>query len=152
MDFLGDKTLLDRYSVGFLASRNVSQVTAARCRAWAESICGNDSVIISGFHSPLENELLTIFLERRQPVVWALGRSIYRRLEPEWSEAVDEGRLLILSVCPDSRHSLYSARLRNRYIALQAHEVVFAAYEPSSSLAPLHELLTAMEKKTMIIR
>lgn len=151
MDFFGDKTLLDRPLVGFLASRSVSAATIARCRAWAQSICGTDSVVISGFHSPLEHELLQIFLERRHPVVWALGRSIYRHVEPAVAEAIDEGRLLMLSVCPGTRHSLYSARLRNRFIAERAREVVFAAFDRSSSLTPLHDLLVAMEKPTTVI-
>ncbi len=133
MDFLGDKTLLDRTTVGFLASRNATPSIAARCRAWVESICGSESVIISGFHSPLEQELFRIFFERRQPVVWVLGRSIYRRMEPELLEAIDEGRLLLLSVCPGRHHSRYSAQLRNRYVAMQTHEMVFAAFEDRKS-------------------
>jgi len=151
MDFLGDKTLLDRTTVGFLASRNATPSIAARCRAWVESICGSESVIISGFHSPLEQELFRIFFERRQPVVWVLGRSIYRRMEPELLEAIDEGRLLLLSVCPGRHHSRYSAQLRNRYVAMQTHEMVFAAFDTNRSLAPLHDLLLAMEKKTTVI-
>ncbi len=151
MDFLGEKTLLDRPLVGFLASRSVSAATIAHCRAWAESVCGTDSVIISGFHSPLERDLLQIFLAHRQPVVWALGRSIYRRVEPEVGEAIDEGRFLMLSVCPGAQHSLYSARLRNRFVVERAREVVFAAFDRSSSLAPLHALLETMEKTTTVI-
>ncbi len=151
MDFLGEKTLLDRPLVGFLASRSVSAATIAHCRAWAESICGTDSVIISGFHSPLERDLLSIFLAHRQPVVWALGRSIYRRVEPEVGEAIDEGRLLMLSIRPGTQHSLYSARLRNRFVVERAREVVFAAFDSSSSLAPLHALLMEMEKPTTVI-
>ena len=76
MSSLGNTDLLERHLVAFFASRSVTPEAESRCIAWAESICNTDSVVISGFHSPLEKRLLTFFLEHKHPVILFLGRAM----------------------------------------------------------------------------
>ena len=98
MSSLGNTDLLERYLVAFFASRSVTPEAESRCIAWAESICNTDSVVISGFHSPLEKKILNILLEHKHPVELFLGRAMYKRIPAEYQEAIDEGRMLIDTV------------------------------------------------------
>ena len=82
MSSLGNTDLLERHLVAFFASRSVTPEAESRCIAWAESICNTDSVVISGFHSPLEKKVLNILLEHKHPVVLFLGRAMYKRIPP----------------------------------------------------------------------
>ena len=60
MDSLGNTDLWEHHLVAFFASRSVTPETENRCIAWAKSMCKTDSVIISGFHSPLEKRVLRL--------------------------------------------------------------------------------------------
>jgi len=53
--------------------------------------------IISGFHSQVEKECLRILLRGSQPVIICPARSLPKRVQPEWKQPLESGRLLILS-------------------------------------------------------
>lgn len=108
MSSLGNTDLLERHLVAFFASRSVTSEAESRCIAWAESICNTDSVVISGFHSPLEKKILNILLEHKHPVALFLGRAMYKRIPAEYQKAIDEGRMLIDSTTMD----VYAKALR----------------------------------------
>lgn len=122
MSSLGNTDLLERHLVAFFASRSVTPEAESRCIAWAESICNTDSVVISGFHSPLEKKILNVLLEHKHPVALFLGRAMYKRIPAEYQEAIDEGRMLIDTVRDFERHSWNSAQTRNWYVAGIADE------------------------------
>ena len=138
MSSLGNTDLLERHLVAFFASRSVTPEAESRCIAWAESICKTDSVVISGFHSPLEKRLLTFFLEHKHPVILFLGRAMYKRVPAEYQEAIDEGRMLIDTVRDFERHSWNSAQTRNWYVAGLADEIYFTPFDETSMLSPMH--------------
>ena len=138
MDLSGNKDLLDRRLVAFFASRKATPHDAQLARQWAESICQTDKVVISGFHSPLEKEILNYFLERQHPVIIALGRSLYKRIPDHLKSHFDEGRVLFVSFRDYSRHSWNSAHIRNWSVANLAEEVYFTKFDESSSLGTLH--------------
>ncbi len=86
--------------------------------------------VISGFHSPMEKECLSLLLRGTQPVVICPGRSIDgMRIPSEWKKPLAEGRLLLLSPFEekDCRVTARTAQLRNRFVATLADEV-FVAY------------------------
>ncbi len=138
MDLSGNKDLLDRELVAFLASRKATPHDAQLAREWAESICQTDKVVISGFHSPLEKEILNILLENHRPVIIALGRALYKKVPPHLQSAFDEGRLLFVSFRGYSSHSCNSAQQRNWGIAALADEIYFTQFDNTSSLSTLH--------------
>ena len=123
-EYLGNEDLLDRCLFAFFASREYSEEVAQRAVQWAEEICQTDKVVISGFHSPLEKEVLRILLEHKHPVVVALGRALYKRVPPNLQQAFDEGRLLFVSFRGYSRHSTKSSEIRNWKAAGIADEVL----------------------------
>ncbi len=138
MDLSGNTELLDRPLVAFFASRKATPHDAQLARQWAESICQTDKVVISGFHSPLEKEILNYFLERQHPVIIALGRALYKRIPEHLQPHFDEGRVLFVSFRDYSRHSWNSAHIRNWSVAKLAEEVYFTQFDNTSSLSTLH--------------
>ena len=138
MDLSGNKDLLGRPLVAFFASRKATPRDAQLAQRWAESICQTDKVVISGFHSPLEKEILNLLLERQHPVVIALGRTLYKRIPEYLQSHFDEGRVLFVSFRDYSRHNWNSAHIRNWSVAKLAEEVFFTQFDNTSSLSTLH--------------
>lgn len=124
--YLGNPELLDRYLVAFFASRETPEDVAKRACQWAETICQTDKVEISGFHSPVEKEVLRILLEHKHPVVLALGRSVYKRVPKEFEIPIAENRMTIISICNAVRQGWWITQNRNWTIADWADECVWA--------------------------
>ena len=151
MDLSGNKDLLDREFVAFFASRKATPYDAQLARQWAESICQTDKVVISGIHSPLEKENLSYLLEHQHPVIFALGRALYKRFLPHLQTAFDEGNLLFISFRGYTRHSWNSAQQRNWGVADLADEIYFTQFENTSSLSSLHFTLDRYSDKAVYV-
>ena len=105
--------------------------------------------VISGFHSPMEQECLRILLRSPNHVIWCLARGMLSRIPAEPVDcraAVTEGRLLLVSTFPDKvrRVTAKTAMIRNRLVADMAAAVVVAHAAPGSKMETLcRELLAA---------
>jgi predicted Rossmann fold nucleotide-binding protein DprA/Smf involved in DNA uptake len=102
--------------------------------------------VISGFHSPLEKECLSILLQGEQPVIACPARSIERlRLPATWRTILEDGRLLLLSPFEEEQKRPTSARalVRNQFIAALADVVLITHATPGGkSESFCHELST----------
>lgn len=151
MDLSGNTELLDRPLVAFFASRKATPHDAQLAHQWAESICQTDKVVISGFHSTLEKEILNYLLEQHHPVIFALGRALYKKVPPRLQTAFDKGNLLFVSFRGYMRHSWNSAQQRNWGAADLAAEVYFTQFDNTSSLSTLHFTLDRYSDKAVYI-
>lgn len=90
--------------------------------------------VISGFHSPMEQECLTILLRGTQPVIICPARSIHKRIPADWKKPLHEGRALILSPFTEKqrRMTAETAVERNRFVAALADEIFVAHAAPQS--------------------
>ena len=145
--YLGNPELLDRYLVAFFASRETPEDVAKRACQWVEMICQTDKVVISGFHSPVEKEVLRILLEHKHPVVLVLGRALYKRIPKEYVEPLDEGRMLIFNSRNDVRHGWWNSQHRNFVVCNYADECVFAEIHRGSTLDVLFDIYLSKSKK-----
>lgn len=141
-DYTGNLALLDRPKVAFFASRVVTPALEEQSLRWAEACCATDRVVISGFQSPLEKSVFELLLKARHPVIWALGRTLYRRYSSTVEEALTEQRILIFAVRNVRRTGWQTAQTRNYAIASMAEESVYAVNEQgrTSSLRVLYGL------------
>ena len=148
-DNTGNLALLDRRKIAFFASRIVSPAVEEQVLRWAKACCATDSVVISGFQSPLEKSVFDLMLKARHPVIWALGRKLYRRYPPGVMEALAEQRILIFAVRNACRTGWQTAQTRNFLIASMSDESVYAMNIEgrSSSLDVLYDL----ERKTKAV-
>lgn len=145
--YLGNPELLDRYLVAFFASRETPEDVAKRACQWAEMICQTDKVVISGFHSPVEKEVLRILLEHKHPVVLALGRSVYKRVPKEFELPITENRMTIISICNAVRQGWWTTQNRNWTIADWADECVWAGVHRGSALDVPFDIYLSKSKK-----
>lgn len=145
--YLGNEQLLDQSLVAFFASRETPDDVAQRALRWAEMICQTDKVVISGFHSPLEKEVLNVLLEHKHPVILALGRSVYKRVPQQFEQPLAEGRMLIVSICNSVRQGWWTSQHRNWTIADWADECVWAGVHRGSALDVPFDIYLSKSKK-----
>lgn len=93
--------------------------------------------VASGFHSPVERQVLDVLIRGRQPVVVCPARALEgARLPVQWRCALHEGRMLILSTQGSRvrRPSVRSAAERNAMVAALAERVFIASASPGGRL------------------
>jgi len=100
--------------------------------------------IISGFHSPVEQECLRILLRGTQPIILCPARALPSRIPAEWLTPLTEKRLLILSgfTATEKRVTAELAARRNALVAALADEVCFAHITPGGQSDRLTHRLT----------
>lgn len=85
--------------------------------------------MIGGFHSPMEKECLALLLRGTQPIIVCPARAIDRmRISPEWKQALDDKRLLVLSPFGKQHHRATADRAlhRNQFVAALADQILVA--------------------------
>jgi predicted Rossmann fold nucleotide-binding protein DprA/Smf involved in DNA uptake len=138
---LGDATLLDQPLTAFLASRQCPGAAIHAAMDWAVAQAKLKAAVISGFHSPLEQSVLKIFLTARSPAVVVLARDVAKAKLPEaWLEAAQAGQLVIVSASrvPDDQPIRLTSALaheRNELVARLAQTIVVAHASPTGKLA-----------------
>ena len=118
---IGQASLLAEPLLGFVASRECpSQIfieTLDRVSQWVRA----GRVVVSGFHSPLEQQVLTSLLRREGRAVKVLARGLGNggyRPTPVEREPLSSGRLLVLTAFPAgvTRTTRETALARNRLV------------------------------------
>ena len=93
----GSLALLGLPKTAFLCSRQVPAEVVLRCYDWAIEMRQAERCVISGFHSPLEKDVLHYLLKGKQPIIVALARGMKKQLDPAWLDGIAAGRLLIIT-------------------------------------------------------
>ena len=141
---VGETALLDEPLLGLIASRecpgHVLLETLDRVPEWVKA----GRVIVSGFHSPLERQVLRSLLRRKGRAVKVLargfgGQSADYRPTPEEREPLASGRMLVISAFAPSvtRITRATALTRNRLVLALATEIVAPHVATGSPLAAL---------------
>ncbi|NLE58884.1 MAG: hypothetical protein GX616_11020 [Planctomycetes bacterium] len=104
--------------------------------------------VVSGFHSPMEQECLRILLRSRNKVIWCLARGKRSRIPPAFKEPVAAGRLQIIAPFPDKvrRLTAVTCAKRNRLVADMTDAVLVVHAAPGSKIEALSLKLLAAGK------
>ena len=124
--YLGNKELLKKRKVGFLASRKISTLSVLPTLDWAMQMSKQEeTAIVSGFHSRMEKDVLKILLQGKCGIIIVLARGMYRKIPQEYTEVLLQQRILFISYEKDSvtRVSEISAHRRNEYVKSLANEM-----------------------------
>jgi predicted Rossmann fold nucleotide-binding protein DprA/Smf involved in DNA uptake len=100
--------------------------------------------VISGFHSPIEKECLSILLRGAHPIIICPARGIENmRVPGDWKAPLAAGRLLILSPFSPTHRRVTAdlAARRNEFVAALADEAWFAHITPGGQSDRLTTLL-----------
>jgi predicted Rossmann fold nucleotide-binding protein DprA/Smf involved in DNA uptake len=133
----GNLYLLEGKSLALLSSGSCSDEIAVNAYLLAQNLRRSPNLtVISGFHSPVERECLTILLRSTPPIIICPSREIESmRVAPEHREALESGRLLLLSAFSGKRRpSSDMAVYRNSVVAALADEVFVAHAEPGGKI------------------
>ena len=125
-DHIGNYELLKLSKTAFLCSRKVPASAVLMCYDWAIAKREAGNCVISGFHSKLEKDVLHFLLKGKQPIILALARGLKKRIEPEFKQAIDQGRLLIITPFSEEvkRTTELTATTRNKMMIELADKIV----------------------------
>jgi len=141
---IGNPDLLGERKVGLFCSVRCPNDAILAAHNAAREFCENGTTVISGFHSPVEKECLRILLQGKQPIIISLARAFGNyRLLGEWREALEAGRLLLLSPFEKRprRADTRVARQRNEFVAALADEVLIIHATPGGQIERISELV-----------
>jgi predicted Rossmann fold nucleotide-binding protein DprA/Smf involved in DNA uptake len=151
MQTFGNIELLKLPKTAFLCSRKTPASAVLKCYDWATAMREQRRCVVSGFHSPLEKDVLHFLLKGKQPVILVLGRAMYKQMPEEFIQPLSENRLLIVSVTTASRQSEQTTDIRNRYIVDISEEVVFGYVNPQGKLNALYKEVEEQNRQVKIL-
>ena len=126
---LGNLDLLRQETVALFCSVKCPGNLILRTYDLARQLRDAGTAVISGFHSPMEKECLSLLLRGEQPIIWCLAKRLTpTRLPKEYANALSKGRLLMLSPFGErtKRADEQTARVRNEFVAALANRVFVA--------------------------
>ena len=135
----GNADLLNLPMAAFFASRQCPGIAIRAAMGWALQQARAKGVVISGFHSPLEQSVSKVLIQARSPVVAVLARPVSgAKFPPEWVEPLNQGLMAVVSAyLIATRLTSEVAMARNRLVAQLATTLVVAHASPGGGLASL---------------
>lgn len=126
MHTIGNTEILRGHKTAFLCSRQIPAAAVLKCYDWAMKMREKKQCVISGFHSPLEKDVLAILLKGNQPLIVVLAKSLPQKPKPEFQKALNENRLLLISPFDKKviRASERTALIRNKLMMELAEKIV----------------------------
>lgn len=123
---LGNADILQRRKLALFGSVRCPAALILQAHDLAQALKRQERAVVSGFHAPVEKEVLAVLLGGSTPLVIGVTRGLKgMRLPSAWRKPLEEGRLLLLSAFEGARR--VDARLalqRNRLLAVLADEVL----------------------------
>ena len=142
--------LVNRSSVALLCSRKCPGDIIIKTYDAAQALREAGVPVVSGFHSPMEQECLDILLRGTQPVVVVMAKRLTdrSRLPKEWTEPIESGRMLVISPFGDEvkRVTAETARARNEVVAALASAVFVPYADPGGKTEDLCRKVVAWGK------
>ena len=126
---LGNLDLLRQETVALFCSVKCPGNLILKTYDLARQLRDAKTSVISGFHSPMEKECLSLLLRGEQPIIWCPAKRLTpTRLPKEYANALSKGRLLMLSPFGErtKRADEQTARVRNEFVAALANRVFVA--------------------------
>jgi hypothetical protein len=136
--FRGPISILDAPATAFFCSTQCPGEAVLEAYTWARQQCDEGSAVISGFHTPVEQDVLAILARRKARIIWVPARDLPKKLPQVMERPFAENRLLILSPFSygqPSRATKESCAQRNRFIARRSRQHYLAHVAEGSSLS-----------------
>jgi predicted Rossmann fold nucleotide-binding protein DprA/Smf involved in DNA uptake len=148
MEILGGKT------VGLICSIQCPGSIILKTYDAIRELRDAGTIVIGGFHSPMEKECLSILLRGAQPVVVCPARSLEgMQIPKEWRQPIETGRLLLLSPFPTTKRRATAdlATARNDLVAALASVVLIAHASPGGKVMALVKQLLERGRQVLTI-
>lgn len=154
VNYIGQADILSKNKLAFFCSVKSPGDIILKTFDYAKRLRQQNITVISGFHSPMEQECLRILLKGTQPIIICPARSIETmRIPADWKPHIENGRMLVLSPF-DKKHKRTTAKTaqqRNEFIADIADDVFAAHAAPDSKTLALCKQMIAKNKRLYTI-
>ena len=143
---IGESSLPEQPALALFCSVKCPASIILRTYDLAQKLKDHKTPIISGFHSPVEQEMLVTLLRGEAPIIVCPARSIDKmRIPAHWKPHIDNGRMAIVSPFPANlrRATQESAAIRNGLVAALASQVFIAYAEPGGKTETFARALIA---------
>ncbi|MEO7000571.1 MAG: hypothetical protein ABI068_02045, partial [Ktedonobacterales bacterium] len=130
---IGDPALLGTPALAFFCSTRCPGGVILGIFDLAATLRAAGVPVVSGFHSPLEQELLRLLLRGRQPILICPARSVdAMRIPQTWRPAIAAGRLAVVApfAAQQRRPTAATVARRNACALALAGAVLFAHAAP----------------------
>jgi len=137
---VGNLDILRHNSTAFFCSTKCPGDLIVKTYDLAQILRDAGMTVISGFHSPMERESLTILLRGAQPVIICPARSINNmRINREYKKSLKDNRLLFLSPFDENQRRISAKRShdRNLFVAAMSSVIFVVHAKPSSKTEEL---------------
>jgi predicted Rossmann fold nucleotide-binding protein DprA/Smf involved in DNA uptake len=141
--YVGEPSILNGRLLGIVSARKIEPDLALKTSELVKELSSlEDIAFISGWHSPLEEEVLRILLTRPARIVFCLPKSLGRFTpSAEVKDLITQGQGLLLTHCsPNAKRISRDASLRRNQlvVALAKGLLVLSAPPGSASLKLAH--------------
>jgi len=124
---MGSRALLHRARLALFCSRQCPGTLILQAHEWAAQSASGEPVIVSGFHTPVEQECLRLFRRGNRPVIVCPARGLDRfRIPTAYRGPIQAGTLLLLSPFDGAvrRATRAHAVQRNAWVAALADQII----------------------------
>lgn len=146
MNSRGDLALLERrHKIGLLCSIQCPGDVILKTLDLMQELRNTEVCVVSGFHSPMEKECLSILLRGTCGIVLCLARSLPKRIPAEHRKQMEAGRMLLLSPFSEKQRRITAgtSEVRNRAVADLADVVLVPYAAPGGRVEEIcKEILT----------
>jgi predicted Rossmann fold nucleotide-binding protein DprA/Smf involved in DNA uptake len=154
LDLIGNGDLLESPKIGLVCSIKCPGNVILKTMNLMQSLKDAGLCFISGFHSPLEQECLSLLMRSKNRLIICPARSIQKmRLPLEYREAMMANRLAIISPFGGKyqRASEENAEIRNRFVAALADRVLVLHAAPGGKIEKLVKEISGWGKPVYTI-
>ena len=153
---IGDPAILQRLLLGMFCSQKCPGELILKAYDIAKQLREQGRVVVSGFHSPIEKDLLPILLRGEQPVVMCLARDLESyRISKNQKALIEKGLFLLVSPVfkqSQPRITLQTAKTRNALIVQICSQVLIIHAEPGGSVDQLCQKWVADQREVFALR
>jgi hypothetical protein len=153
---IGNSAILQQPLLGLFCSQKCPGELILKAYDVARQLRQLGQVVVSGFHSPLEKDLLSILLRGDQPVVMCLARDWESvRIPKDQKVHIDKGQLLLISPVfkqTQNRITRQTAEIRNALIVQICSQVLLIHAEPGGNLDQLFQKWVADRREVFALR
>ena len=146
---IGNLDILRHNSTAFFCSTKCPGDLIVKTYDIAQILRDAGMTVISGFHSPMERECLTILLRGTQPAIICPARSINNmRINKEYKKPLKDGLLLFLSPFDENQRRISAKRChcRNLFVAALSAAIFVVHAETSSKTEGLCRDILSWQK------
>jgi predicted Rossmann fold nucleotide-binding protein DprA/Smf involved in DNA uptake len=155
LSFIGNIEILKQHHLGLFSSVKCPASLILKAHDLAQKLAEAGTPVISGFHSPVEKEVLSVLLQGAGSIAICLARGLEgMRVPSEYHKPLEDGRLVLVSFLGNTirRPKVEFSYERNRLVTALAERILVLHAEQGGKLESLCQELVGWDKPIYTIK